>query len=76
MAAQLTKMDNVKIIFSESKDGTINDIEYKCININTKYSDDTIGPLIIPLRDVIPLDFERIKSMGIILSQLLLMMDL
>ena len=50
MAAQLTMMDNVKITFSESKDGIINDIKYKHISIKMKYLDGTIGPLIIPLK--------------------------
>ena len=49
-SSQLITMDNVKVIFSEPKDGTINDIEYKHININTEYPDGTIGPLIIPLK--------------------------
>ena len=76
MAAQLTEMDNVKIIFSEPKDGTINGIEYKHININAKYSDDTIGPLMIPLKGCYSFGLKRIKSMEIILCQLLLTMDL
>ena len=37
MAAQLTMMDNVKVIFSEPEDGIIKDIEYKRINIKTEY---------------------------------------
>ena len=64
MAAQLTKMDNVKVPFSEPKDSTINDIEYKHINIKTKYSDGTIGPLIIPLKGCYSFGLQKNENYG------------
>ena len=43
MATQLTTSGNIKILFSEPKENVVNDFEYRRINIQTKYSDRTIG---------------------------------
>ena len=64
MAAQLTTMDNVKVIFSEPEDGTINDIEYKRINIKTEYPDEKIGPLIIPLKECYLFGLQKNEKYG------------
>ena len=63
-SSQLITMDNVKVIFSEPKDGTINDIEYKLININTEYPDGTIGPLIIPLKGCCSFGLQKNEKYG------------
>ena len=71
MAAQLTTMDNVKVIFSEP------DIEYKRINIKTEYPDEKIAPLIIPLKGCYSFGLQKNEKYGgVILCQLLLMMNL
>ena len=64
MAAKLTTMDNVKITFSEPKDDIINDIKYKRINIKTKYSDSTIGLLIIPLKGCYSFGLQKNEKYG------------
>ena len=64
MAAQLTTMDNVKVTFSEPKDGIINDIEYKRINMKTKYSDGTIGLLIIALKGCYSFGLQKNEKYG------------
>ena len=43
MATQLTTSDNIKISFLEPKENVVIDFEYRRINIQTKYSDGTIG---------------------------------
>ena len=53
MAIQLTTSDNIEISFSEPKENVVNNFEYRRINNQTKYSDGTIGPLIIPLKELL-----------------------